>query len=59
LLDQLAVDARRLVERVLDDANVGDLTAEVEVEQFEAVLHAATTQFFEAAQDFGDGEPDP
>ena len=51
---QLAVDAGRLVQRALDDADVRDLAAEVEVEQLEAVLHAALLQLLEAAQDFGD-----
>ena len=40
-LAQLGVDARGLVQRALDDADVGDLAAEVEVQQLEAVLHAA------------------
>ena len=38
---QLDVDAGRLGQRVLDVADVGDLAAEVEVEQLEAVVHAA------------------
>ena len=53
LLGELAVDARGLVERALDDADVRDLAAEVEVEQLETVFHAALLQFLEAAQDFG------
>ncbi len=40
-LGQLRVDARGLVECALDDPDVGDLAAEMEVEQLEAVLHAA------------------
>ena len=55
-LDQFHVDARRFVQRALDDADVGDLAAEVEVEQLEAVFHAAALQFLEAAQDFADGQ---
>ena len=53
-LGQLGVDARRFVERALDDADVGDLAAKVEVEELEAVLHAARLEFFEAAHDLGD-----
>ncbi len=54
LLGELAVDARRFVQRALDDADVRDLAAEVEVQQLEAVLHAALLQLLEAAQDLGD-----
>ena len=53
-LDELGVDPRRFVERALDDADVRDLAAEVEVQQLEAVLHAARLQLLEAAQDLGD-----
>ncbi len=42
-LDQLRVDARRFVQRALDDADVGNLAAEVEVQELEAVLHAVAT----------------
>ena len=38
---QLGVDAGRLGQRVLDVADVGDLAAQVEVEQLQAVVHAA------------------
>ena len=38
---QLDVDAGRLGERVLDVADVGDLAAQVEVHQLQAVGHAA------------------
>ncbi len=54
LLGQLAVDAGRFVQRALDDADVRDLAAEMEVEELEAILHAALLQLFEAAQDLGD-----
>ena len=37
-LDQLGVDAGRLVERALDDADVRNLAAQVEVQQLEACL---------------------
>ena len=53
-LVQLAVDARRLDQRALDDADVGDLAAEVEVQQLEAVGHAARLQLLEPAHDLGD-----
>ena len=55
-LGELGVHARRFVQRALDDADVGDLAAEVEVEQLEAVLHAARLQLLEAAHDLGDGQ---
>ena len=53
-LDELGVDARRLVQRALDDADVRDLAAEVEVQELEAVLHAEHLQLLEPAQHFGD-----
>ena len=53
-LRQLGVDARRFVQGALDDADVGDLAAEVEVEQLQAVLHAARLELVEAADDFAD-----
>jgi hypothetical protein len=40
----------------LTDADVGDLTAEVEVEQLKTILHAARLERLERAQDFSDGE---
>ena len=40
VLHELGVDPRRLVQRALDDADVGDLAAQVEVQELEAVLHA-------------------
>ena len=55
-LGELGVDARRLVERALDDADVRDLAAEMEVEELEAVLHAARLELLEAAHDLGDRE---
>ena len=57
-LDQLGIDAGRLVERPLDDADVGDLAAEVEVQELEAVLHAAALELFQPTEDLGDGEPE-
>ena len=55
-LRQLGVDPGGLVQRALDDADVGDLTAEVEVEELEAVLHANGLELFEALPDLGDGQ---
>ncbi len=45
-----------LVQRVLDDADVRDLAAEMEVEQLEAVGHAAPLQLVEPLKDLGDGQ---
>ena len=56
LLDQLGVDARRLVQRALDDPDVRNLAAEVEVQELEAILHAVGLQLFEPLPDFGDRE---
>jgi hypothetical protein len=39
-LDELDIDTRRLVQRPLDDADVRDLAAKVEMEELEAILHA-------------------
>ena len=58
LLGQLAIHACRFVQCALDDADVRDLAAEMEVEELQAILHAAFLQFFEAAQDFGDRQPE-
>ena len=44
---QLDVDAGRLGQGVLDVADVGDLAAEVEVDQLQAVGHAALLQVLE------------
>ena len=44
---QFDVDARRFDHRALDLADVGDLAAQVEVQQLEAILHAARLQLFE------------
>ena len=52
-LHELGVDPGRLVQRPLDDPDVGDLAAEVEVQQLEAVLHAERAQLVETAQHFG------
>ncbi len=55
-LDQLDVHPRRFVQRALDDADVRDLAAEMEMEELEAVLHAARLQLFEPAQNLSDRE---
>ena len=57
-LHQLRVDARRFVERPLDDPDVGDLAPEMEVQEPEAVLHATRLELFEAAQYFSHREPE-
>ena len=57
-LDELGVDAGRFVQRALDDADVRDLAAEVEVQQLEAVLPCrAALQLLEAAQDLATVRP--
>ena len=53
---QLDVDARRFVDRALDLADVGDLAAQVEVQQLQAVVHARALQLLERSQHFGDGQ---
>ena len=53
---ELDVHARGLVQRLLDVANVGNLAAEMEVQELEAVLHAALFELFQGAEDFRDGE---
>src|SRR4029453_2302429 len=55
-LRELRVAARRLVQRTFHDADVRDLTAKMEVEQVQAVLHATRLQLFEAADDLADGQ---
>ncbi len=53
VLDELGVHARRLVQRTLDDADVRDLAAQVEVQQLEAVLHAVRLELFEPLAHLG------
>ena len=48
---QLDVDARRFPERVLDRSDRGDLAADVEVEQLEAVEHLRVAQLLDGAHD--------
>ncbi len=54
LLGELGVDACGFVERVLDDPDVRDLAAQVEVEELEAILHAPRFQLLQPALDLGD-----
>src|SRR6185503_5442807 len=56
LLHEPGVDARGLVQGAFHDSNVGDLAAEMEVKELEAVLHAVGLQLFEALADLGDRE---
>jgi hypothetical protein len=53
---EFGVDAGGFDDRGFDVADVGDLAAEVEVEECEAVLHAGGAELFEGAEGFGDGE---
>src|SRR6185369_10777827 len=55
-LDELDVDPRRFIQGAFDHADVGDLAAEMKVEQLEAVGHAQRLQLLEAAKHFSDGE---
>ena len=49
---QLHVHARRFHHRGLDLADVGDLAAQVEMQQLEAILHAGGLQLLQRAQRF-------
>ncbi len=51
---QLHVNARRLHHRGLDLADVGDLAAQVEVQQLEAILHAGGFHLIQRLQGFAD-----
>ena len=51
---QLDVDAGRLGQGVLDVADVGDLAAQVEVDQLQAVGHAALLEVLEGLQHLGE-----
>ena len=53
LLDQLRVDARGFVQRALHDSNVGNLTAQMEMQQLETILHSVGLQLLEAFPDLG------
>lgn len=47
-----------LGQRCLDMTDVGDLAARMELEQLQAVLHAAILEEIEAADDLTGGEPE-
>ena len=53
---QLDIDAGRLGQGVLDVADVGDLAAEVEVHQLQAIGHVALLEVLEGFQDLGQGQ---
>ena len=53
---QLDVDAGGLVDGVLDVADVGDLAAEVEVDQLQAVGHAALLEVVDRFEHLGQGQ---
>src|SRR5207237_10766848 len=53
-LHELGVDARRLVQRPLHDADVRNLAAQMEVQQLEAVLHAERFQLTTPPEDLSD-----
>ena len=55
-LGQLGIDARRLIERALHDADVRDLAAQMKVQELEAVLHAERLELFEPLPHLGDGQ---
>src|SRR5262249_51115588 len=53
---QLDVNPRRLGQGALDAADVGDLAAEVEVDQLEAVGHVLLFQVLQGFEDLGQGQ---
>ena len=55
---QLRVHAGGLVQRRLHDADVGNLAAEVKVQELEAVLHAEPLQVLESLQDLRNRQPE-
>ena len=54
--NEVGIDPRRFVECRLDATNVCDLTADVEVEQLEAVSHPPFLEQFQGAQDLAHGQ---
>ncbi len=54
LLVQLGVNANRFVQRTLDLTDVGDLAAQVKVEQLEAIFHSAGFELGQRSQDLAD-----
>ncbi len=57
-LAELRVDPRRLVHRVLHHADLGELRADVEVEELRALLLARLLQDLHRVDELGDGEPE-
>ncbi len=54
--DKLRIEAGGFVHRALNLPDVGDLAAEMEVQQDETIFHAPAFQFFERAHDFRRGQ---
>ncbi len=57
-LVQVDIDSGRLVDCRLHLTDVGDLASQVEMQQFEAVGHAARFQFLQTGQQLADGQPE-
>jgi hypothetical protein len=57
-LPQLGVDARTLVDHVLDGADVGELAADVEVEELDLALHLARAQELHSLDQLRRGQPE-
>ena len=55
---QFAVDATGLDQRILDEADVRNLAAEVEVQQLQTVGHAARLKMVQQSQDFAGRQPE-
>ena len=53
---QIGVDASCLDQRRFDVPNVGDLAAQMEMQQLEAIGHSMVAQFIQAAQHLADGQ---
>jgi hypothetical protein len=53
---RIDVDARGFVHRALDLADIGDLAAQVEVQQLEAIGHAEHLQLLQRAHGLGGGK---
>src|SRR5262249_46281594 len=51
---QLDVDARRLVQGVFDVPDIGDLAAQMEMDQLKAVGHASVFEVVKRFDDFGE-----
>src|SRR5690606_33723413 len=57
-LDEFRVNTRGFVERSLDDPDVRNLTAQVEVQELEAVFHAGGLQLGKPFPDLGHRQPE-